>query len=691
MNILVVEDHEVNRYLLESLLKGNGFDSRPASNGVEALHILEAGGIDLIISDILMPVMDGFQLCRKVKTDSALRHIPFIIYTATYTGPKDEEFALKIGADRFILKPCEPQVFMKAIQEVMDRARHRQTPETPEPAPEEEVLKLYNERLIRKLEQKMLKAESEIEARRKVEAALRESETRYRRIFETSVVGFFQSTPGGRFIIVNPAFAQMLGYASPEDLVASITDIATQYYADPEDRRHYQELLEKQGYVENFEFMAQRRDGSRIWVSNTTRAYYEADQIVRYEGIVINVNDRKRSEEEREKLKTQLFQAQKLESVGRLAGGVAHDFNNMLGVILGRLELILMELPPDSPHYADMEEIQKAAKRSADLTRQLLAFARKQTIVPKVLDLNDTVEGMLKMLRRLIGEDVDLLWKPSANLWTVKMDATQVDQILANLCVNARDAISGGGYVTIETANCTLDEAYCAVNVGAVPGEYVLLAVSDNGGGMDSTTLENLFEPFFTTKGIGEGAGLGLATVYGIIQQNEGFIHVDSEPGEGTTFKIYLPRYEGKPCNAPSSETGESPMGHGETILLVEDDASILSLGKIMLERMGYRVLTAENPDQALVAAKAHAGAIHLLATDVVMPKMSGKELAQQIMLLYPEIRVLFMSGYTANVIAHRGILEAKVHFIQKPFSMKALALQVHRALQEKQKEALQF
>ncbi|MFZ5565316.1 MAG: PAS domain S-box protein, partial [Thermodesulfobacteriota bacterium] len=392
---------------------------------------------------------------------------------------------------------------------------------------------------------------------------------------------------------------------------------------------------------------------------------------------------RKKNEAERDKLQAQLIQAQKMESVGRLAGGVAHDFNNMLNVILGYTELALQGMPPTDPLYEDLKEILSAARRSSDITRQLLAFARKQTIAPVALDLNETVEGMLKMLRRLIGEDIDLVWKPGTGLWPVNMDPAQVDQILANLLVNARDAISGVGKVTIETENVALDEHYCADRPDFVPGEYVLLAVSDDGCGMDRKTMDHLFEPFFTTKGVGEGTGLGLATVYGIVRQNSGFINVYSEPGQGATFKIYLPRHAGEAA-AEQLFTGiETLYGTGESVLVVEDEPSVLKLANKMLAGMGYTVLATPGPKAALELAQRHTGPIDLLITDVVMPEMSGRELAEKLETVHPGLRVLYMSGYTANVIAHRGILDEGVRFIQKPFNKRDLARKVREALEK--------
>jgi CheY-like chemotaxis protein len=370
-----------------------------------------------------------------------------------------------------------------------------------------------------------------------------------------------------------------------------------------------------------------------------------------------------------------------MESVGRLAGGVAHDFNNMLSIILGHAQLALRSIDPSNPLHADLEEIQKAGQRSAELTRQLLAFARKQTVAPKVLDLNTTVERMLKMLRRLIGEDIDLAWRPGAGLWPVKVDPSQINQTLANLCANARDAIADVGKLALETANIVCDEAYCAEHPGLTPGEYVMLAVSDNGCGMDRETLANVFEPFFTTKEMGKGTGLGLATVYGIVKQNHGFIAIDSAPGEGTTFKMYLPRYGGETAQAAAEGPSEVIKSGSEMILLVEDEPTILKLGKTMLEQLGYTVLAAGAPGEAIRLAREHTGKLHLLMTDVVMPGMNGRDLAKHLLSLYPRLKRLFMSGYTADVIAQHGVLDEGVSFIQKPFSMQALAAKVRETL----------
>ncbi|WP_051554435.1 PAS domain S-box protein [Desulfobulbus elongatus] len=395
------------------------------------------------------------------------------------------------------------------------------------------------------------------------------------------------------------------------------------------------------------------------------------------------ISARKRAEEERNRLQAQLTQAHKMESIGRLAGGVAHDFNNMLSVILGHCELALNGLNTAHPLYANVQNIRQAAERSADLTRQLLAFARKQTVAPKVLDLNGTVAGMLTMLQRLIGEDIDLAWRPGRDAGQVRIDPSQLDQILVNLAANARDAIGDTGKVTIETAAMTVDAHYCAEHADMAPGDYVLLAVSDNGSGMDADMLSQLFEPFFTTKELGKGTGLGLATIYGIVRQNDGCINVYSEPGQGTTFKVYLPRYTAR-TDQESAAGATPPAASGsETVLLVEDEPMILEIAAIMLRNLGYTVLAAATPDEAMRLAREHAGALQLLITDVVMPGMNGRMLANTLLSLNPGLKCLFMSGYTANVIAHHGVLDEGVHFIQKPFALSVLAAKIRETLDE--------
>ena len=515
----------------------------------------------------------------------------------------------------------------------------------------------------------------DITERKRAEVALEESEAKFRSYIESAPLAILVADRQGRVMDFNPAALELLGY---NDAILRGMNVLDLHRAEDHDeiRGDLATLLDV-GHVE-IERRMKKSNGQLIWVS--LRAVTTSNQLTL--GYCQDISERKRMEEDRSHAEAQLRQAQKMESVGRLAGGVAHDFNNMLGIILGHAEMALDYITPDQPLFADLQEIRKAAERSADLTRQLLAFARKQIVAPKVLDLNETVDGMLKLLRRLIGEDIDLAWMPGAGAWPVKVDPSQIDQIMANLCVNARDAIAGVGKLTIETTNTVFYKTCCAEHVGFVKGEFVMLAVSDNGCGMNKEVLNNIFDPFFTTKELGRGTGLGLSTVYGIVNQNNGFINVYSEPGQGTTFKIYLPRAEEQTTEKPPVNLKKNLRGN-ETVLLVEDEEPLLVLGKAILQRHGYEVLATKSPTEALGLAQSHPGPIHLLLTDVVMPEMNGKDLRDKLAELKSGVRSIFMSGYTANVIAHHGILDVGVDFLQKPFSVQTLLEKVRNVLEE--------
>ncbi len=523
---------------------------------------------------------------------------------------------------------------------------------------------------------------------RQAQEALRESGIRYQMLFESAHDAIFMMHEE-RFIQCNQSALLMFG-CRKGDIIGQ-TPMRFSPPLQPDGGLSNEQAVEKirlalSGTSDPFEWRHMRLDGTE----------FDAEVILNRVDLaggpyllatVRDVSDRKRSEEEKRRLEAQLVQARKMESIGRLAGGVAHDFNNMLSAILGHAELAMDKCRPSEPIYHDITVIEKAARRSAALTQQLLAFARKQTMTPKILDLNDVVAGMLKMLQRLIGEDIDFAWMPGAGLWPIKMDPSQIDQVLANLCVNARDAIDGIGKITIETENVVLDEAYCRIHTEFTCGEFVMLAVSDNGRGMDTETLDQIFEPFFTTKERGKGTGLGLATVYGIVKQNDGFINVYSEPGQGTTFKLYLPRFQGDAAKPVNEKGAEIVSGRGETVLLVEDEDIILNLGTVMLEKLGYHVLAAGTPSEALQMAQTHADEIRLLITDVVMPEMSGRDLANLISSIKPGLKCLYLSGYTANVIVHRGVLDEGVQFLQKPFSLLDLSVKVRGILEQNQEE----
>jgi PAS domain S-box-containing protein len=485
--------------------------------------------------------------------------------------------------------------------------------------------------------------------------------------------GFVMTDAQGGIEFVNPAFEQMTGYSHTELLGRNPRILKSGAHDEP----FYHDLWEtiSSGRTWTGRMVNKRKDGALYTEETTISPVREiSGQIVNYVAV-------KRDITETLRLAAQFQQAQKMEAIGLLAGGVAHDYNNMLGVVLGYAELALEKVGPAEPLRADLAIIIAAAKRSADITRQLLTFARKQTIVPVPLDLNQTVETMLSMIRRLIGEDIDLAWLPKANLRPIKMDPTQIDQILANLCVNARDAFSGAGKITIETGNVVFDAAYCADHFGFVEGTFVLLAVSDDGCGMSKEVMEQVFDPFFTTKEEGKGTGLGLSTVHGIVKQNDGFINVYSEPGNGTTFRIYLPQHVESAVVAAQTKALDMPLSHGETVLVVEDEPVLLMMVQMMLQKLRYRVLAAGTPGEAIELAGNHQGQIDLAITDVVMPEMNGRVLAESLQSLSPGLKILFMSGYTADVIAHRGVLEAGVNFLQKPFSIHDLATKVRSAL----------
>ena len=1064
MRLLTVDDDRQSRYLLEVLFRGHGHTVRCAANGREALELLAAEPFDLVISDILMPVMDGFQLCREIRADPRLHDLPILIYTGTYTNPQDEDLARRCGADRFLMKPAEPEQLLAMTREMVARAGLSHPPAQAEP-PEEEVLLLYNDRLVRKLEEKMLQLQDEVVARqraeteirrhaerlkavvellqqghrsldafleqavdkavqltastigfinlydercqgfrnpclsrevppqcevadstgsyhldraglwgeavrrrepvlvndfqadhpqrrgfpeghvrierfltvpvihqgrvqavvgvankgadydatdtltlnllmeavwqaveamqsasalqriewlldpqrpvgrtiepqpygdlaalnthglirtavggavltdivsdfldlletsasiyekngdyalhlvasgwcrllnaasrrlcpdgdnrqalgcgrwlchescwtdtarrvidsghgldracagglrtcavpvraggtvigamafcygdppadpeqrrelaarfqvdeeelrlwaeayetrppfiidlakrrlevsarllgemverRQAEEALRESELRYRALFENSLDAVLLTVPDRGVLAANPAACRMFGGTEEE-----LRGLARDEFVDTSDPNYARLLAERRtrGLAAG-ELTLRRTDGSTFPAEVSSVMFTDYRGEPRSSMIIHDITERKQSEAEREKLRGQLAQAQKLESVGLLAGGVAHDFNNALGVVLGYAEMALNRVDPTSPVHEALSEIHNAAQRSAEITRQLLAFARQQTIQPRALSINAAVDKIRTMLGRLIGEDIDLRWQPGPDPWPVWMDPGQLDQVLVNLCVNARDAITGVGTIHIATDNRTVDEVAGAALPGCRPGDYVVLTVRDNGSGMDPETCERIFEPFFTTKELGKGTGLGLAIVYGIVTQNHGCIAVDSAPGAGTTFRVYLPRHTGDTVPVVEEQPVAAVSRQGETVLVVEDDPFIRKLARQMLGELGYTGLEAASSTEALALAERHGAAIRVLLTDVIMPEMNGRDLAARVAQLCPDIRTVFMSGYAAGIVSAGGVLEPGFSFLQKPFSVRALAAALRQAL----------
>ncbi len=534
------------------------------------------------------------------------------------------------------------------------------------------------DRLIQDLRTHQLELEVQNEELRRTQQKLEAARQSYSDLFVHAPIGYCTLDLEGRVLQVNPAACALLGL-KPAQLVGQKLG----RYVFSEDQDDYYLQLRGLPYQEqacSWELRLLQPPSKACWVQFTAAAGQGLDGSDLVRLTLVGVEERHRAAEEKARLEAQLQQARKLDSIGRLAGGIAHDFNNMLFVILGNADLIADREDLEESVRSELQEIRAAAQRSAETTAQLLAFARQQVVAPRALDLNEAVAQVYKMLSRLIGEDIELRWHPVADLWPVKIDPTQFDQILTNLCLNARDAIAGGGRIEVELANCVLQQE-CEPD--APSGDYVLMQVSDNGCGMPPEVLENIFEPFFTTKELGQGTGLGLATIYGSVRQNHGLVRVTSQPGQGSCFKVYLPRFAGLTPSVAPLETGPRGRTSQERrILVVEDEAAVLVLTCNMLEKGGYQVLRASNPGQALEIARNSARRLDVLLTDVVLPEMHGRDLANRIKSLHPNLRCVFMSGYPADVVTRQGILEAGLPFLQKPFTSLDLLAKIRQALE---------
>ena len=626
LRLLMVEDSEADAEILARELKRAGFavDFARVQTAADLNAALDRGTWDIIVGDNSMPEFSGTEALAIVRARGL--DIPFIFVSGTM-GEDLAVTALEAGAGDALAKSDLRRlvpVIRRELRESVDRR-----------------------------------------ARRDTEAA-------YSALVEQAPVGIYRSTPAGRFTAVNAALVRILGYSSHAAVLG--LDMARDVYADPEERRR---LVEQDTYTnqvyEELEATWKKQDGTRIRVQLSVRAQRDPTGTVEYyEAFVRDITNQRQ-------LETQLAQAQKMEAVGRLAGGVAHDFNNLLTVILSYSELLLEDLPSRSADRDDVTQIRKAAQGASELTRQLLAFSRQQVLQPKVVDLNAAVSGIERLLARVLREDIKLKCTLSGDAGTIRVDPGQLEQVIMNLAVNARDAMPNGGLLTIETANVDLDEAYLHGHPLAKPGRYVMLAVTDTGTGMDAATQARIFEPFFTTKDIGKGTGLGLATVQGIVQQSGGFIWVYSEPDHGTVFKIYLPRAD-EAVSPADAELDQDTRGT-ETVLVVEDVTAVRAVTREMLRRHGYQVLEAADGSAALQVAAAHGAPIHLLLTDVVMPDVNGPDLANRLTAVRPEMKVLFMSGYTDDAVVRHGILSEGIAYLQKPFTPRVLAGKVRSVL----------
>jgi len=928
--ILIVDDLAENRYLLVSLFSGKGYAVDAAANGAEALALAQGSPPDLVITDIMMPVMDGFELCRRWKRDEVLRRVPFVVYTATYTDPKDERLILGLGADRFLVKPQQPEALLEVVREVLAEAARDSASVRPDPTVDDDrsLLSQHNEALMRKLQEKVLELEADAAARGRVE---REYQTLFNEMLDGFALHEIVCDAAGaptdyRFLAVNPAFERMTGLKR-EDIVGrtvlevlpdterrwierygevaltgepahfeshaaalgkhfevtafrpatgqfvcmfqdvterklaeealaandallriasetarfggwsvdlrtgtctwsdAVADIhgAPRGYSPPvadgigfyapewrdridhafaacatrgtpydeemeitttsgerrwvrtigeavrdergeirriqgsfqditahkgsevalrAERDRFQTYLDVagvmfvaldprgtvtlvnrkgceilglpereilgrnwfDGFIPKSEAEKVKRVFDRIVAGDVAPAEFHENAVVAaggrerliawhnsilrddrgsFLGIVSSgedVTDRRRAERERRDLEAQLLQAQKMESIGRLAGGVAHDFNNLLAVIINRADFAAATLREGDPALEDVREIRKAGERASVLTRQLLAFSRKQVLETRVIDLGRVVAGMEGMLGRLLGEDIDIDIREGPGLGRVLADPGQIEQVIMNLAVNARDAMPNGGRLTIETVNTDLSEGSAEEHIAMPPVRYVAMSFSDTGEGMDEETCRRVFEPFFTTKERGEGTGLGLSIVYGIVKQSGGDIRVHSEPGRGTTFRIHLPQ-----TDAPLSVTASRPTptaGLGtETVLIVEDELAVRRIVERILRRAGYDTLVAADAGEAVLLCEQHPRDVHLLLTDVVMPGMGGLQLAERLAAIRPRMKVLYMSGYADSAVVRQGVLEHGMHFIGKPFSSAELTRKVRQVL----------
>lgn len=687
--ILIVEDSPTQAQELGFLLEGAGFEVELAANAEQGLERLSLVEFDLVVSDIVMPGLSGFDFCRKVKADPRRRDVPVVLLTSL-SNPIDIIQGLDCGADNFLTKPYEPEHLIARVNRVLQN----------KPSQEDERFKLGVEILFlgRKFTitsdkeqilgllistfEDIVRTNRELEASQKALAAANAkieryarqledrahtSEEKYRRLMEEAGDAILICDDANVLIEVNRQASVLFGRPQSEIIGHEMVEFVQPSHADA--LRRLSEALWRDGRISTDEVLVQRPDGTSVTVDGTASVVTLAD---RRFGLAIL-----RDVTERKRLEAQLQQAHKMEAVGQLAGGVAHDFNNLLTAILGYTDLLKIHFATNEAGFRDLEEIRKASERASGLTRQLLAFSRKQILQPTTLEVNALIQNVMSMLRRLIREDIEL----EARLQpvpTIKADPGQVEQILVNLVVNASDAMPEGGRLIIETATADIAESHRPARIP--PGTYLALAISDTGTGMTPEVQKNIFEPFFTTKTRTGGTGLGLATVYGIVRQSEGHISVDSQPGRGTTFTIYFPQTTD---TAPTRATRivAEVRGGSETVLLVEDEMSVRLLTRVLLERSGYKVLDTGNSKQAVELADSCEGPIDLLITDVVMPGLSGREVFSQVAARRQNIKVLFMSGYTDDAIIRHGVLNAQTGFLQKPFTAEGLARKVREIL----------
>ena len=700
--ILAIDDTPEVLGLLVEILSREGYLVRPADTGELALAAAAASPPDLILLDVRMRGMDGIEVCRRLKASEDTRHIPIILISA-FADVTEWVAGLQAGAADYICKPFQRVELLTRVKTHL-ALRHAKT------ALEEKAAALYQtttqleaeiaerQRVEDELRRSLEQAErsrrallSALEDQKRSETALREATEALRteaerlsRILEATSGGFWDWNILSGEAVFSERYSSMLGY-TPSEFSESYKDWKRLVHPDDFERVHQEHLDHFHGRKEfSIEFRMREKSGAWHWVHSRGLLIERDSQgnPARMVGSHTDIQERVQAEEKRKQLEAQLLQSQKMEGIGRLAGGVAHDFNNCLNVIQGFTQICIGKLPKGDPLADELGEVLKASERAAALTRQLLAFSRKQVLQPETLDLNQVIAELERMLRRTIGEDIELVQLLTPDLGLVKADPGQLGQVIMNLVLNARDAMPAGGKLTIETANAGLDVEYSSHGGEVNPGAHVMLAVTDEGVGMDAATLARLFEPFFTTKGLGKGSGLGLSTAYGIVKQSGGSISVTSEVGRGTTVRVYLPRelWATKAMAALPRPTPRRATG-SETILVVEDEEPLRRLTRRLLETAGYTVLSAADGEEALLTCERHMGDIALLLTDVVMPRMNGRLLAERLTKTRPALKVLYMSGYTDDTTLRHGVLDAGTQFLAKPFSEAELTRKVRAVL----------
>jgi PAS domain S-box-containing protein len=680
--VLIVDDKEENLYYLQALLGGNNCQVDSARHGAEALVLARKSPPDLVVSDLLMPVMDGYTLLRFWKADARLKKIPFIVYTATYTEAEDERLALSLGADAFILKPAEPEEFIARLREVMANAAAAvPTPPRHRPGDEQELLKVYSETLIRKLEEKTLELEQsnralerDIAERKRIEESLRESEQRFRATFEQAAVGIAHVGLDGRFVRVNDRLCEITGYAREDLLRRSFVDLtAPDDRAEGEQARQAMLAGTQKSYVTEKRY--HRRDGSLIWVSVIVTPVHDHAGEPRYFMTVLgDITERKELEE-------RLRRAQRLESIGTLAGGIAHDLNNILAPIMMGVELLRATARDDASRQV-INTIAVSARRGADLVKQVLSFARGVEGARVAVHLRHVVREVEALVLNTFPKNIVLQTDIPRDLELIMGDPTQLHQVVLNLCVNARDAMPEGGRLTLTARNVEIDAQYAAMRPDIKAGRYVLLEVRDTGCGMPPEVVNRIFEPFFTTKEPGKGTGLGLSTVLGVVRNHGGFVEVESAPGKGSTFRVHLAAQSGAGAALPAAPVPEAlPRGRGELILLADDEASVRDITRSTLEAFGYRVLAAEDGSQAIGLYAVNKQEVALVLTDMMMPHMDGAALATALHRIAPKLPIVAVSGVDLDRDAARATSAGIAHLLAKPYTAEALVRKVRAAL----------